>query len=160
MSEYQYYEFQAIDRPLTDDEMRQLRAISSRAEITPSRFTNEYHFGDFKGNPSAWMDKYFDAFLYLANWGTRELMLRFAAPLLDLDTAAAYCRTDHFASARAHGGFVILSFRSDDDGGESWDDDGSGWLTSILTRARGHRGRRPPRALPGVAPGHPDGGGG
>lgn len=30
MSEYQYYEFQAIDRPLTEREMRELRAISSR----------------------------------------------------------------------------------------------------------------------------------
>jgi hypothetical protein len=33
MSEYQYYEFQAIDRSLTDRQMRELRAISSRAEI-------------------------------------------------------------------------------------------------------------------------------
>ncbi|MFO7739670.1 MAG: hypothetical protein R6V46_14415 [Desulfatiglandaceae bacterium] len=41
MSEYQYYEFLAIDRPLTKDEMAELRALSTRATITPVGFTNE-----------------------------------------------------------------------------------------------------------------------
>jgi hypothetical protein len=31
VSEYQYYEFQAVDRPLTEREMRELRAYSTRA---------------------------------------------------------------------------------------------------------------------------------
>src|SRR5687767_6698097 len=44
MSEYQYYEFRAVDAPLTAKQMRELRAISTRAEITPTRFTNEYHW--------------------------------------------------------------------------------------------------------------------
>ncbi|MBM3335361.1 hypothetical protein FJY63_11930 [Candidatus Sumerlaeota bacterium] len=48
MSEYQYYEFQAIDRPLGEREMDQLRALSSRAEITPTSFTNTYNWGGFK----------------------------------------------------------------------------------------------------------------
>ena len=47
MSEYQYYEFRTIDRPLTQREMRELRAISTRAEISPTSFTNFYTFGDF-----------------------------------------------------------------------------------------------------------------
>jgi hypothetical protein len=34
MSEFQYYEFRAIDRSLSQREMRELRAISTRAEIT------------------------------------------------------------------------------------------------------------------------------
>ena len=46
MSEYQYYEFLAIDRPLTDTEMGELRSISSRGEITPTSFSNEYNWGD------------------------------------------------------------------------------------------------------------------
>ena len=53
MSEYQYYEFQAIDRPLTEKEMRELRAISTRANITPTSFTNHYDFGSFKGDLAA-----------------------------------------------------------------------------------------------------------
>jgi hypothetical protein len=43
MSEYQYYEFLAINRPLTADEMEKLRALSTRATITPVSFTNEYN---------------------------------------------------------------------------------------------------------------------
>ncbi len=42
MSEYQYYEFRAIDHPLERKEMDELRALSSRAEITPTSFTNTY----------------------------------------------------------------------------------------------------------------------
>ena len=58
MSEYQYYEFQAIDRPLTEKEMRELRSYSTRARITPTSFVNDYSWGSFKGNKDAWMEKY------------------------------------------------------------------------------------------------------
>src|SRR5687768_745097 len=109
MSEYQYYEFQAVDRPLTDEEMGELRAVSTRAHITPTQFVNSYQWGNLKGSPQRWMERYFDAFLYLANWGSRELMLRLPADALDAATAQGYCRGDG-ASAREHGDFVVLSF--------------------------------------------------
>lgn len=130
MSEYQYYEFQAVDRPLTEQEMRELRACSSRATITATRFVNHYEWGNFKGDPSAWMEKYFDMFLYLANWGTHELMIRLPRKLLDLKTAQLYCR-GQAASARLKGDFVILELSSEEEGGD-WDDDGSGWLSSLI----------------------------
>jgi hypothetical protein len=60
MSEYQYHEFQAIDRPLTGKEMDELRSYSTRARITPTSFVNDYSWGDFKGNADAWMEKYFE----------------------------------------------------------------------------------------------------
>ncbi len=41
MSEYQYYEFQAVDRSLTSEEMRVLHMYSTRTTITPTRFTAE-----------------------------------------------------------------------------------------------------------------------
>ena len=50
MSECQYYEFLAIDRPLTADEIAEMRALSTRATITPVSFTNEYHWGNSKTN--------------------------------------------------------------------------------------------------------------
>jgi len=75
MSEYQYYEFQAVDRPLTEKEMGELRSYSTRARITPTSFINDYSWGRFKGNV--------DAFLYLANWGTHVLKLRLPSRLLD-----------------------------------------------------------------------------
>lgn len=35
MSEYQYYEFRTIDRPLTDEEQAAMRQLSSRVVLTP-----------------------------------------------------------------------------------------------------------------------------
>jgi hypothetical protein len=71
VSEYQYYEFTAVDRPLTNREQSELRSLSTRAEITASSFVNTYEWGNFKGDPRKLMERYFDAHLYLTNWGTR-----------------------------------------------------------------------------------------
>jgi hypothetical protein len=124
MSEYQYYEFRAIDRPLTQAEMRELRAISTRAQITSTSFINVYNYGDFRGNPGALMDEYFDAFLYYANWGTRQVMLRLPRALLDVEQASAYCTGDH-ASVRASGDFVVMEYLWDSESGyyEEGDED-------------------------------------
>jgi hypothetical protein len=118
MSEYQYYEFQAIDRPLSAKEMARLRSVSTRGRITPTSFVNEYEYGDFKGDEDAWMDQYFDAFLYFANWGTRVLKLRLSSRLLDKATADRYC-VGESASAREHEGNTILTFNSDEEE-EEW----------------------------------------
>ena len=132
MSEYQYYEFQAIDRPLTEREMQALRACSSRATITPTRFVNEYHWGSFKGNASQWMEKYFDAFVYVANWRTREFMLRLPRRVLPIETAKRYLR-DEWRCVRAKGEHVIVSLLVEAEDSD-WDgaDDGSGWLASLV----------------------------
>ena len=108
MSEYQYYEFQALDKPLTKQQQKELRSLSSRAEITATSFVNEYNYGDFRGEPQKLMERYFDAFCYLANWGTRRLMFRFPRALLDAETARKYCHADAAsviapAAVSAHG---------------------------------------------------------
>jgi hypothetical protein len=92
MSEYQYYEFQAIDRPLSREEIQTLRGYSTRARITTTSFTNEYSFGSFKGDADMWMVKYFDAFVHVANWGTRLLMFRLPVRLLSVETVRLYAR--------------------------------------------------------------------
>ena len=90
MSEYQYYEFVALDRPLSEKEMDELRAISTRAEITPTRFRNEYNWGDLKADPAKLLARYFDAHLYFANWGTPRFMLRLPAAQVDLRALRPY----------------------------------------------------------------------
>jgi hypothetical protein len=77
MSEYQYHEFRAIDRSLTDQQMRELRAISTRAAISRTSFSNYYTFGDLKANPRDLLTKYFDASLYFANWLFLEVAFRY-----------------------------------------------------------------------------------
>ena len=131
MSEYQYYEFQAIDRPLTTKEMSELRSYSTRARITPTSFVNEYSWGSFGGDEVKWMERYFDAFLYLANWGTHILKLRLPSRLLDLKVAVEYFSGDSFV-LREKDGRVILSFVSE----EGDDDDsveGEGRLSSMIS---------------------------
>jgi hypothetical protein len=130
MSEYQYYEFQAVDRPLTAKQMSELRRISSRAEITPHRFVNVYNFGDFKGDPEKLVAMYYDAFLYLANWGTRWLLLRVPKKLLAPEVVATY-NAGHCLSFRAQRDNLILSFRSEDEEDYEWAE-GAGWLGSIV----------------------------
>jgi len=112
MSEYQYYEFRAIDEPLTKRQMEELRALSTRAKITPTSFTNEYHWGGFRGNPRKMMEKYFDAFLYYANWGSHWLMLRLPRAVVDVKQARQYCAGEALSvsTTRSH---VIFDFHAE-----------------------------------------------
>jgi len=129
MSEYQYYEFQTVANLLTQKEMAELRSYSSRAQITPSSFIDVYNWGSFKGNPKKWMEKYFDAFLYLANWGSRLFMLRLPIRLIESGFVSPYC-TENCLSYRIHGDHLILSFYSEEEDYE-WTE-GEGWLASLI----------------------------
>jgi hypothetical protein len=127
-SEYQYYEFLAVDKPLTSNEMQQLRAFSTRARITPTSFINEYNWGDFRGDVNRFMTKYFDAFVYFANWGTHELRFRLPKASLDVSPAKRYCPCD-YAHLRTAGEHIILKFLSEDEEG-GWVED-EGWMSSL-----------------------------
>ena len=77
MSEYQYYEWQTIDRPLTASEQREVGGLSSHMDtVTSTQAIVTYSWGDFKHDPQKVLLKYFDAFLYDSNFGTRQLMFR------------------------------------------------------------------------------------
>jgi hypothetical protein len=131
VSEYQYYEFRALDRLLTAEQQQRLRSLSSRAEISATRFTNEYSFGDFRGDPGRLLEEYFDAYLYAANWGTRELAFRLPRALLDAETARRYCNEEYRAWVTETTEHVIVRFRWDDDEGDDWIE-GEGLLDPLL----------------------------
>lgn len=130
MSEYQYYEFVAVDRALDERQIAELRKLSTRARITPTSFVNTYQWGNFRGDPCRMMERYFDAFLYLANWNTRQLMMRLPERLLSMETATRYCAAES-ASAWAAGEYVIVDLTSEEEAG-NYDEDGEGWLASII----------------------------
>lgn len=121
MSEYQYYEFQAIDRALGPKEMAYLRGYSTRATITPTSFVNHYEWGNFKGNEDAWMNRFFDAFLYTANWGTNMLKLRVPSKRLSLATARAFHAGDAVVARQKLGNTIITLTSSDETG--DWNGD-------------------------------------
>lgn len=107
MSEYQYYQFIAIDRPLTQKELSEVRALSTRAEITPTSFTNEYHWGSFKGDPRKMMQRYYDLHVYYANWGTVRWMIRLPRAVADINTWEAYV-TEETLNLTPSGQYVLL----------------------------------------------------
>ena len=131
MSEYQYYEFQAIDRPLDAAEQAALRALSTRARITATGFVNHYEWGDLKADPRHLMERYFDLFLYLANWGTRRLSIRLPARLIDIGALERFCPDDEVADVRIAGPHAIVEIWRNEIDQCDWDDDGSGWLASL-----------------------------
>lgn len=145
MSEYQYYEFAAVDRPLTGQQQAQLRSRSTRATITASSFVNEYHWGDLKGDPLDWVERYFDAHVYSANWGSCRLLLRLPRAIFDAQSLLDY--TDRKGStARSQfakafnaidtGEQCLLDWWFNDDSGEhlrfSEEADGAGWMARLL----------------------------
>ncbi|MBI4310608.1 MAG: hypothetical protein HY681_02410 [Chloroflexi bacterium] len=131
MSEYQYYEFQAIDRPLTKQEMAEVRALSTRATITSTRFVNTYEWGNFKGDPLTLMKRYYDAFLYVANWGSHRLMLRVPRSSLAQETVLRYIVQDGPFSLHIVKGHLILAFDSETEEPEDRMED-EGWTATLV----------------------------
>jgi hypothetical protein len=132
MSEYQYYEFLAIDRPLTGEEMAELRALSTRATITPVSFTNEYNWGDFKGDPGKLMERYFDAHVYVANWMTAIFMVRLPIEVLTQETAKAVAAT-YLVDIKPTKTHWIITWSLEES--ENYDrfgmEDGRGWMARL-----------------------------
>jgi hypothetical protein len=128
VSEYQYYEFRAVDRPLSEQELSTLHALSTRAEITSTSFTNTYSWGDFKGNPDSLMEKCFDAFVYLANWGSRRFILRLPGKR-HFKALSVYSRGESVRTRRA-GEFVIVELHAEEVDGD-WIE-GEGWMASLI----------------------------
>jgi hypothetical protein len=119
MSEYQYYEFQTIDRLLTEAEQADVEGLSSHIEVTASRAVVTYSYGDFRHDPRQVLSRYFDACLYAANWGTRRLMFRFPHGLIDLTAVEPYWRERCIEFTRL-GAHQVLEIELDEDAGLDW----------------------------------------
>ena len=90
MSEFQYIGFRAIDGPVSEKNLKFMRQQSSRAEITPWSFDNEYHYGDFHGHTAEMLRRGYDFHFHYANFGIRTLMMRLPNGLPDARAAAPY----------------------------------------------------------------------
>jgi hypothetical protein len=133
MSEYQYFEFAAIDRPLTDGEMAALRAVSTRAVITPSGFVNHYEWGGLKADPLDWMRRYFDAFVYLAEWARCQFALRLPRDMFGKAELKPF-GVKQSLTIDASEDHWILDWSLD--GSDNYDrfaeDDGRGWMGRLV----------------------------
>jgi len=134
MSEYQYYEWQTLERPLTATEQKAVNGLSSHIDVTSNQAIVTYQWGDFKHDPIQVLAKYFDVHLYIANWGTRRLAFRFPKGLLDTAAIEAYCDEDHL-TLNTIGDAQVLEFEMDEEEGfDEWVEERG--LLSTLGRLR------------------------
>jgi hypothetical protein len=129
MSEYQYYEFLAIDRPLSAEDMAYVRTLSSRVQPTPTHAAFTYSYGDFRGDPLALLAKHYDALLYLANWGSKQLAFRFPKAAIDEQALKPYYYGVEEIELTTVGQHIILNIDFQDEGMD-WVE-GEGQLASL-----------------------------
>ena len=132
MSEYQYYEFRAIDKPLTEAQKSKVSALSSRAYVTSHSASFVYNYGDFRGDTEKLMTSYFDAMLYMANWGSRHLIFRIPSDLIDRKKVAPYCISDEIEHRKTKDKkHVLLDFNFNNEDQAEWAE-GEGWLDDLI----------------------------
>jgi hypothetical protein len=133
MSEYQYFEFAAIDRPLTDGEMAALRAVSTRAVITPSGFVNHYEWGGLKADPLDWMRRYFDAFVYLADWAQCRFALRLPRDMFGKAELKPFGVKQSLTIDASEDHWILdWSLEGSDNYDRFAEDDGRGWMGRLV----------------------------
>ncbi len=133
MSEYQYYEFVAIDQPLTPKQMAELRSRSSRAIITPTSFVNDYQWGDLKGDPADWMRRYFDAHVYVANWCACWLFLRVPKDAFDAKTLQAFETGSALTVDRTDPHWILEWALNESENYDRFgEEDGRGWMGRLV----------------------------
>ncbi|MFZ4410928.1 MAG: hypothetical protein ACOYOH_26535 [Paracraurococcus sp.] len=107
-----------------------MRAISTRARISATSFINSYEWGDLKADPAQLMTRWFDLHLYLANGGTRRLMIRLPKGQVDRARLEDLVRQVAAATLLVTDDHVILDIRCEEIEAEAWDD-GAGWLAAL-----------------------------
>lgn len=131
MSEYQYHEFCSISEPLSSDAREEMLSLSSRAKVGTHGAQYVYNYGDFRGEPEALLVKYFDAYFYIANWGSLQLGFKYLAKDIDAAELEKFCKED-FITCTSHDKYVVLSIDyHTEDGFCGWID-GEGMLPELL----------------------------
>ncbi|MBN2147203.1 MAG: hypothetical protein JW726_07430 [Anaerolineales bacterium] len=134
MSEYQYYEWQTVDRILTAEEQAAVNRLSSHIDVSSSQAVVTYDWSDFKHDPKEVLLKYFDAHFYLANWGSLRLMFRFPKGLLDEADIEPYC-VDEYISFETIGDYQVLDLDFNPEDGGGWMEADAGLSHFIRLRA-------------------------
>lgn len=134
MSEYQYYEFQTIDRPLSAEQQAEMRKLSSRVELSASRAAFNYSYGDFRGDPLKVLEQHFDALLYIANWGTKQLAFRFPRGAVNAEQLEPYLlgeEESYVADIHSTKQHLVLNLEIREEGGYGWIE-GEGLLDPLI----------------------------
>ena len=106
--------------------------MSTRADITPSGFRNHYEWGNLKADPADWIRRYFDAFVYTANWCSCQLTLRLPRSTFRKAELQAFAARPSLAIDAADEHWIIVwSLDESEDHDRFAMDDGSGWMRRL-----------------------------
>ena len=132
MSEYQFYEFKTIDKPLSEKDKIEISNWSSRTNASNTGAIFTYSYGDFPKNVLKVVEKYFDAMFYMANWGTTQLVFRLPNNLICSDQLRQYCITDGIDLIIKPDFTLVNICISYEEGSDRWIE-GEGWLASLAS---------------------------
>ncbi|GIW82499.1 MAG: hypothetical protein KatS3mg105_4306 [Gemmatales bacterium] len=116
MSEFQVISFRALDRPVSDANLKFMAMQSTRADITPWSFDNEYWYGDFSGDTIGMLRRGYDFHVHYANFGIRKIMMTLPAGFPHAQRAKPFLIPNeiHFIrNERGKGGILCLEPRAD-----------------------------------------------
>ena len=131
MSEYQFYEFKSIDKPLSQTEKETISGWSSRTQATSVGASFTYHYSDFPKDELIVVGKYFDAMFYLSNWGTRRLIFKVPNDLVDKNKIKQYCVEG--LEIHDYENFILIDIWLEDEEGSCEWLEGEGMLSSFVT---------------------------
>jgi hypothetical protein len=92
---------------------------------------NEYHWGNFRGDPDHLIAHYFDVMLYFANWGTHRLLIGFPNAGIDVKSWRQF-ESENGLEIRKSGERLILDFCSETEDPDYMDEnEGAGLMASL-----------------------------
>lgn len=131
MSEYQFYEFKTIDRPLSEKDKSEIENWSSRTNPSNTGAIFTYSYSDFQKDEMKVIEKYFDAMFYISNWGTKQLVFKLPNNLIEIIQLKQYCIIEELKLIEKPDYTLLNICIEDEEGGGEWID-GNGWLASLI----------------------------
>jgi len=110
---------------------------SSRSSASSTSVTFTYHYGGFPKDEEKVLAEFFDAMLYVANWGTKRLMFRFPKSMVDEKAITQYAISPQYAENYLKfykkGKFIILDINLSEEDGGGWIDDDEYELSDLIS---------------------------
>lgn len=107
MSEYQCYQWKSVGRSLSPKERGEVSELSSHISVRADSAEVTYHWSDFKHDPVSVLERYFDLFLYEANWVTQRVAFRFDADSVEVEDLFMFAVGEVITVAEKESGALV-----------------------------------------------------
>jgi hypothetical protein len=131
MSEYQFYEFRAIDKPLSRKDKVEIGSWSSRSDPSNTGATFIYSYGNFPKDEMTVVEQYFDAMFYISNWGSKRLIFKLPNSHVDVKHLKQYCTDGLSITSKPEFTLIDIDI-SEEEGNDEWIE-GEGCLSSLAS---------------------------